>query len=104
MKGCKGTLGEDSTPIPGALVIGSLFSKNMDIWGIDVRPAPLNPHIRKYDFGCRRGAEMSESKHTEAQIIAALKQVETGRTAEDEAWECGVSKHTICDGCKLAGR
>jgi putative transposase len=38
---------------------------------------------------------MSRSKHTEAQIIAALKQVEAGRTVEDVARECGVSKHTI---------
>jgi putative transposase len=38
---------------------------------------------------------MSRSKHSEAQIIAALKQVEAGRTAEDVARECGVSKHTI---------
>jgi len=38
---------------------------------------------------------MSRSKHTEAQIIAALKQVEAGRPAEDVARECGVSKHTI---------
>jgi transposase len=38
---------------------------------------------------------MSRSKHTEAQIIAALKQVEAGRTTDDVARECGVSKHTI---------
>jgi putative transposase len=38
---------------------------------------------------------MSKSKHTEAQIIAALKQVEAGRRAEDVAREQGVSKHTI---------
>ena len=38
---------------------------------------------------------MSRSKHSEAQIIAALKQVEAGRTAEDVARECSVSKHTI---------
>jgi len=38
---------------------------------------------------------MSRSKHTEAAIIAALKQVEAGRTAEDVAREQGVSKHTI---------
>jgi putative transposase len=38
---------------------------------------------------------MSRSKHTEAQIIAALKQVEAGRRAEDVAREQGVSKHTI---------
>lgn len=33
---------------------------------------------------------MSKSKHTEAQIIAALKQVEAGRTAEDVARECDI--------------
>ena len=38
---------------------------------------------------------MSKSKHTVAQIIAALKQVEAGRTVDDVARECGVSKHTI---------
>jgi putative transposase len=38
---------------------------------------------------------MSRSRHTEAQIILALKQVEAGRTAEDFAREQGVSKHTI---------
>jgi len=34
---------------------------------------------------------MGRSRHTEAQIIAALKQVEAGRTVEDVARECGVS-------------
>jgi putative transposase len=38
---------------------------------------------------------MSRSKHTEAQMIAALKQVEAGRKAEDVAREVGVSKHTL---------
>ena len=38
---------------------------------------------------------MSRSKHTEAQIMAALKQVEAGRTMEDVGREYGVSKHTI---------
>lgn len=38
---------------------------------------------------------MSKSRHTEAQIIAALKQVEAGRTADEVARENGVSKHTI---------
>lgn len=38
---------------------------------------------------------MSKSKHTEAQIIAALKQMEAGRKAEDVAREVGVSKHTL---------
>ena len=38
---------------------------------------------------------MSRGKHTEAQIIAALKQVEAGRRVEDVAREVGVSQHTI---------
>ncbi len=38
---------------------------------------------------------MSKSKHSEAQIIAALKQVEAGRTVEDVSRECSVSKYTI---------
>jgi len=40
---------------------------------------------------------MSKSKHTEAKIIPALKHVEEGRTAEDVARECGVSKaYNLC--------
>src|SRR5262250_3520071 len=46
-------------------------------------------------FANERGTSMSKSKHTEAQMIAALKQVEAGRKVEDVARECGVSKHTI---------
>jgi len=38
---------------------------------------------------------MSVSRHSEAQIIGALKQLEAGRKAEDVAREVGVSKHTI---------
>lgn len=38
---------------------------------------------------------MSRSKHTEAQRIAAVKQMEAGRKAEDVAREVGVSAHTI---------
>jgi putative transposase len=38
---------------------------------------------------------MSRSKHTEAQMIGALKQVEAGRKVEDVAREQGVSKHTL---------
>ena len=38
---------------------------------------------------------MSRSAHTEAQIIAAVKQVESGRKVEEVAREVGVSKHTI---------
>ena len=38
---------------------------------------------------------MSKSRHTEAQMIGALKQVEAGRKVEDAAREVGVSKHTL---------
>ncbi len=38
---------------------------------------------------------MSKSKHTEAQMIAALKQVEAGRKVEDVAREVGVSNPTL---------
>jgi putative transposase len=38
---------------------------------------------------------MGRSRHTEAQIIAALKQVEAGRTVDDVARECGVSQATM---------
>lgn len=38
---------------------------------------------------------MSRSRHTEGEMIAALKQVEAGRKAEDVAREVGVSKHTL---------
>jgi len=38
---------------------------------------------------------VSRTKHTEAQMIGALKQMEAGRKAEDVAREAGVSKHTI---------
>ena len=38
---------------------------------------------------------MSRSKHTEAQMIAAIKQMEAGCTAEDVAREVGGSMHTI---------
>ena len=38
---------------------------------------------------------MSRSRHTEAEMIAALKQMEAGRKAEDVGREMGVSKHTL---------
>ncbi len=38
---------------------------------------------------------MSRGAHTEAQMVAALKQVEAGRKSEEVAREMGVSKHTI---------
>jgi putative transposase len=37
---------------------------------------------------------MGKSKHGEAEIIAALKQVEAGRAVEDVAREHGVAKQT----------
>jgi hypothetical protein len=41
----------------------------------------------------KKGEEgMSKSRHTEAQMIGALKQVEAGRKVEDVAREVGVSK------------
>ena len=38
---------------------------------------------------------MSRSRHSEAEMIAALKQVDAGRAVEDVAREVGVPKHTI---------
>lgn len=38
---------------------------------------------------------MAKSRHTEAQMVGALKQMEAGRKAEDVARELGVSKHTL---------
>jgi putative transposase len=38
---------------------------------------------------------MSRGRHSEAEMIGALKQLEAGRKAEDVARELGVSKHTI---------
>src|SRR5579864_3898996 len=42
-----------------------------------------------------KGRSMSRSRHTEAEMIGALKQMEAGRKAEDVAREVGVSKHTL---------
>ena len=38
---------------------------------------------------------MAKGKHSEAEMIGALKQLEAGRRAEDVGRELGVSKHTI---------
>ena len=38
---------------------------------------------------------MATGKHSEAEMIGALKQLEAGRRAEDVGRELGVSKHTI---------
>ena len=42
----------------------------------------------------RKGKSMSKGKHSEAEMISALKQMEAGRRAEDVAREVSVSKHT----------
>lgn len=48
---------------------------------------------------------MGKSKHTEAQIIVALKQVEAGRTVENVARECGMSRPRSATGRRsLAAR
>jgi putative transposase len=39
--------------------------------------------------------KMSRRKHTEGQMIAAVKQMEAGRKVEGVAREVGVSAHTI---------
>jgi transposase-like protein len=60
--------------------------------------ADLTPRIRPFSntiWTKERGRILSRSRHTEAQMIAALKQVEAGRTVEDVAREQGVSKHTV---------
>jgi putative transposase len=41
------------------------------------------------------GKAYVEERHTEAQMIGALKQLEAGRKAEEVAREVGVSRHTI---------
>jgi putative transposase len=38
---------------------------------------------------------MAKGKHSEAEVIGALKQLEAGREAGDFARELGVSKHMI---------
>lgn len=42
-----------------------------------------------------REKRMPKSRHTEAQMIGALQQVEAGRSAADVEREIGVSAHTI---------
>ena len=38
---------------------------------------------------------MSRSKHSEAEIVGAIRQMDAGRRAEDVARELGVSNHTL---------
>jgi putative transposase len=46
-------------------------------------------------FEMKKGRRMGKSKHTEAQEIEALKQVEAGRSVAEVDRQCGVSAHTI---------
>ena len=59
--------------------------------------ADLLPSIRRKVYMILRNEEerMSKGKHSEVEMIGALKQMEAGRTAEDVGRELGVSKHTI---------
>jgi hypothetical protein len=50
------------------------------------------PNKSEYDFGRKEGEEISLNKHTEAEMIGALKQLEAGRKAEDVAREVGVGQ------------
>jgi hypothetical protein len=47
---------------------------------------------------------MSKGKHSEAEMIRALKKLDAGRKAADVARELGVSKHTIYGGKSPPGR
>jgi len=49
----------------------------------------------EYDFGRRKGRSDVDWKHSEAQIVEALKQVDAGRTAAEVGRERRVSKYTI---------
>jgi putative transposase len=67
-------------------------------FGLRVRQSDLLPKIRtkvSMILAKKGGRGMSKGKHSEAEMIAALKQMEAGRKAEDVAREVGVSKHTI---------
>ncbi len=68
-----------------------LYDHNPDVFD-------LLPDFRtKLSMICAKKGEegMSKSRHTEGQMIGALKQVEAGRKVEDVAREVGVSKHTL---------
>jgi len=71
--------------------------------GID---CSLNPHEMEYDFGWRKGGiDVDSERHSEAQIIEALKGGgKAGRKAAEVGRELGVSKHTIyCLEAKYGG-
>jgi putative transposase len=69
------------------------LSKSTPAWWLTWSPVSAQSWVW---FQRKEGEEgMSKSRHTEAQMIGALKQVEAGRKAEDVAREVGVSKHTL---------
>src|SRR5512146_2397153 len=48
------------------------------------------------DFGRMEGAgQVKSGRHSEEQMVAAVKQMEAGRTAAEIGREIGVSKHTL---------
>lgn len=50
----------------------------------------------RYDFGPMEGAgQVKSGRHSEEQMVAAVKQMEAGRTAAEIGREIGVSKHTL---------
>ena len=80
-----------------------LASQEADVWPqlitLSMLPVvglsfPLDPYQVSMisDFG---NGGMSRNIHSEAEVIAALRQVEAGRKVEDVARELGVSEHTI---------
>jgi hypothetical protein len=69
-------------------------SKKVALRAIKTDSGDLPPQIRtklSMISHCGKGRSMSKSRHTEAQMIGALKQLEVGRKAEDVARETGVS-------------
>jgi Transposase len=62
--------------------------------GLDLLPA-VRTKLSMISAKERGSGGMSKTRHTGAQIIGVLKQLEAGRKAEDVAREAGVAKHTI---------
>jgi hypothetical protein len=74
---------------------GNLYELwNGSIFHLDLIPVSRTGPSMISDEG-KGEVRMSKSRHTEAEMIGPLKQLEAGRKAEDVAREVGVSKHTI---------
>jgi putative transposase len=65
----------------------------LSLYEMTCSPESAHDRVRFSYSGVRE--EHVEEQAYEAQMIAALKQVEAGRKVEDVAREFGVSKHTI---------